>query len=80
MIKGFMDPQLKQVITAPARASSLSQRMLSTYAVNHDLQVVSYDVSQAFLPGLHVEEQEKRGEKKRTVFFDPSPGAWNDTR
>ena len=50
--------------------------MLARYAVNNDLQVVSYDVSQAFLQALHLEELEKRGEKKRAVFFDPPPDAW----
>ena len=50
--------------------------MLASYAVNHGLQVVSYDVSQAFLQGLLLKDLEKRGEMKRTVFFDPPEDAW----
>ena len=72
-----MDPQVNQIITASATASALSHRMLASYAVNHGLQVVSYDVSQAFLQGLLLKDLEKRGEMKRTVFFDPPPDAWS---
>ena len=50
---------------------------LGSYAVNHGLQVVSFDVSQAFLQGLLLKDLEKRGEMKRTVFFDPPKDAWN---
>ena len=50
--------------------------MLGSYAVNHELKVVSYDVSQAFLQGLLLKDLEKRGEIKRTVFFDPPEDAW----
>ena len=54
VIKGFMDPQVNQIIIASATASALSHRMLASYAVNHGLQVVSYDVSQdLFFPGSH---------------------------
>ena len=77
VIKGFMDPQLNQIVTASATASALSHRMLGSYAVNHGLQVVSFDVSQAFLQGLLLKDLEKRGEMKRTVFFDPPKDAWN---
>ena len=77
VIKGFMDPQVNQIITASATASALSHRMLASYAVNHGLQVVSYDVSQAFLQGLLLKDLEKRGEMKRTVFFDPPEDAWS---
>ena len=76
VIKGFMDPQVNQIITASATASALSHRMLASYAVNHGLQVVSCDVSQAFLQGLLLKDLEKRGEMKRTVFFDPPEDAW----
>ena len=76
VIKGFMDPQLNQIVTASATASALSHRMLASYAVNHGLQVVSYDVSQAFLQGLLLKDLEKRGEIKRSVFFDPPADAW----
>ena len=37
VIKGFLDPQLNQIITASATASALSHRMLASYAVNHEL-------------------------------------------
>ena len=76
VIKGVMDPRLNQIVTASATASALSYRMLGTYAVNHGLQVVSYDVSQALLQGLLLKDLEKRGEIKRTVFFDPPEDAW----
>ena len=76
VIKGFLDPQVNQIITASATASALSHRMLASYAVNHALKVVSYDVSQAFLQGLLLKDLEKRGEMKREVFFDPQPDAW----
>ena len=76
VIKGFLDPQVNQIITASATASALSHRMLASYAVNHELKVVSYDVSQAFLQGLLLKDLEKRGEMKREVFFDPPPDAW----
>ena len=76
VIKGFLDPQVNQIITASATASALSHRMLGSYAVNHELKVVSYDVSQAFLQGLLLKDLEKRGEIKRTVFFDPPEDAW----
>ena len=62
--------------SASAPASALSHRMLASYAVNHGLQVVSYDVSQAFLQGLLLKDLEKRGEMKRTVFFDLPEDAW----
>ena len=40
------------------------------------MQVVSYDVSQAFLQGLNLKDLEKRGEIKRQVYFDPPQDAW----
>ena len=58
VIKGFLDPQLNEIVTASATASALSHRMLASYAVNHRLQVVSYDVSQAFLQGLNLKDLE----------------------
>ena len=69
VIKGFMDPQGNQIITASATASALSHRMLASYAVNHGLQVVSYDVSQEVsartpLKGL----REARGDEKDSVL------------
>ena len=41
VIKGFLDPQVNQIITASATASALSHRMLASYAVNHEFKVVS---------------------------------------
>ena len=76
VIKGFLDPQVNQIITASATASALSHRMLTSYAVNHKLKVVSYDVSQAFLQGLLLKDLEKRGDMRREVFFDPPQDAW----
>ena len=37
VIKGFLDPQVNQIITASATGSALSHRMLASYAVNHEL-------------------------------------------
>ena len=76
VIKGFLNPQVYQIITASATASALSHCMLASYAVNHELKVASYDVSQAFLQGLLLKDLEKRGEMRREVFFDPPPDAW----
>ena len=36
VIKGFLDPQVNQIITASATASAVSHRMLASYAVNHE--------------------------------------------
>ena len=76
VIKGFLDPQLNEIVTASATASALSHRILASHAVNNRMQVVSYDVSQAFLQGLNLKDLEKRGEIKRQVYFDPPQDAW----
>ena len=76
VIKGFLDPQLNEIVTAAATASALSHRMLGSYAVNNDMKIVSYDISQAFLQCIMFKDIEKRGEQKRTVHFDPPQDAW----
>ena len=71
-----MDPQVNQILTASATASALSHRMIASFAINHGLQVVSYDVSQAVLQGLLLKDLEKREEMESTVFCDSPEDAW----
>ena len=77
VIKGFLDPQLNYIVTAPATASALSHRMLASYAVNHWYKIVSYDISQAFLQGVMLKDIKSRGENKRKVYLDPPADAWS---
>jgi len=77
VIKGFLDPQLNDIVTASATASALSHRMLASYAVNHWYKIVSYDISQAFLQGVMLKDIKSRGENKRKVYFDPPADAWS---
>ena len=75
--KGSLDPQLNDIVTASAIASALSHRMLASYAVNRWYNIVSYDISQAFLQGAMLKDIQGRWENKRKVYFDPPADAWS---
>lgn len=74
-IRGFLDPQVNTLVAAAATASTISQRPVCSYAVNHAMKVVSLDVATAFLQGLTFQELNKSGkEAHREAYADPPPG------
>lgn len=64
VLRGFLDPQVNQLYTASATASSAAHRVLCSWAVNNNHKVVSYDISTAFLQGLSLEKWNTRKMKK----------------
>lgn len=70
-IKGFQDPQLGDLITASATASSLSHKILCSAAVNRGWVVASLDISTAFLQGKTFAQVSKEGQMQRSAFFNP---------
>jgi len=52
VVRGFLDPQKRHVSRYSGTATRLSQRLLVSLAVEHDLDLEQWDIGNAFLKGF----------------------------
>lgn len=75
--RGFMDPQLDEVLKSSGTAKGLTHRLLCSKAVREGWRTISWDISIAFLQGISFEAWNRRSgsamskpaQPKRKVFF-----------
>ena len=85
--RGFLDKQRYDVQKHSATASRLSQRLLCSPAVQHNLVLESWDISSAFLQGLNFKDLYKQAQKfkleirdARQVYLKPPANVWKHLR
>ena len=80
--RGFLDQQKRELPTRSTTATRLSQRILVSLAVNHDFELVSWDVAGAFLKGFSFDRVRRMLQEKgisipkRTVIVIPPANVW----
>ena len=81
VFRGFLDPQVNQLYTASATASAASHRQLCSKGVNEKWQIISIDISTAFIQGITFKDLNSKSYEgrrltavHREVYFDFPPG------
>eukprot|EP00972_Heterocapsa_arctica_P102379 15084059-Heterocapsa_arctica.AAC.1 len=81
--KGFADPQRQGLLTYSPTAGDTSQKLVVHIAVSYGFEVISVDITAAFLQGLTFDELDKlytkfgvKGKVKREVFMGLPPDVW----
>lgn len=74
VLRGFMDPQLNDLLKSSGTAKGLTHRLLTSKAVRMAWKIMSWDISTAFLQGISFEAWNRRSgscmsKPKREVHF-----------
>ena len=85
--RGYLDRQKNDVMRHSSTASRLSQRLLCSLCVQYELELETWDISNAFLKGLNYAELERLSKRlglelrvNRKLYLKPPANVWRHLR